>query len=479
MTGAVGVDKTVEGKALALDIDPDMEWARLVCVPADNPSAFLGYDAAREELNVERITYGLDLDLVKETCSKLEELELGDKVRIAQADPPVHGVDGYIDFAVDVSGQATYKAADEDSSNIDFREATSVVCVNEGALLATLHPPKQGKPGKSIRGETLPPRSPKEPMIRPGQSVHFEPKTRQFTALRAGRPTFVDHILSVLPVYEVAGDVCFDTGHVRFNGSVIVQGNVLDDFNIEAKDIVVMGTVGACLLNAEGNITVRGGINGRDRAVIRAGGEVVAKYINNARVETLHDLTVNREIVNSTVLCNGRVRVNTLIGGETVAKLGVEANVLGSDIGVATRVDPGVDIQIRKVDDALDVVDGQIGALLAPVQMVLGDKAKYRSLSDERKDAVRQAYEKFLRLKEAHEKLAARRQKLLENSTEMPVKEVVVFKTLNPDTIVRTDICMRNFAKQHSGPLCIRQDVDRSTMKLDPYSASAQTTSTA
>jgi hypothetical protein len=456
-------------KGLLLTLDPDKMFADFVCVTEDTPGAVTTYEAARAALNEDKVVYGVNLEAVHEAVDTLGERETNERIRVAEAAAPVHGVDGRIDFAVDVSGQATYRAAEEDDNNIDFRTATSIATVKAGDLLATHVPPQQGTPGRTVRGEPIPPHKPEDPVIRPGQNVEFDAEERTFKAVAEGRPVFAEGVLSVLPVFEIGGDVDYNTGHVEFNGTVIVTGNVLDEFNVTAKAIEVFGTVGASELSAETNITVRGGINGRERARVRAGGSVHTKYVNGTVIECLGDLVVAREAVNSRLLSNGRIRVGNLIGGHGIGRMGIEVKELGSDMGVPTRVEPGVDLQVRKVDETLDVIDGRIEALLQPFKLVLGDKEKFKALTEERRKAFEQAYEQFQKLKAAHEQLAERRGKLMQASRVKPVKEVVVLKQLFPDTIVKTDLCMRNFTKEAAGPLVVKEDVDRSTMVLEPY----------
>ncbi|MBN1256833.1 MAG: DUF342 domain-containing protein [Planctomycetes bacterium] len=457
-------------QALLLQVDPDKLHASLVCVESNTPGCFDNILGAREALQNHNIKFGINTSLLQETFEKQESMELGSKVVIARSQDPVEPVDGRVEFLVDVSGEAKYSGAQEEFGSVDFRSATSVTCVKQGELLAKIFPPKQGKPGCNICGETIPARQPKEAFIRAGSNVNFDAKEKTFTAVEGGRPVFADGVLSVLPVYEVSGDVDYETGHIKFAGSVVVKGNVLNDFNIEAKEIEVGGTVGACNLTATNNIMIIGGINGNDRAVIKAGGSVTAKYINNCYVECLGNITSPNGILNSKIMCNGMVRSTTLIGGATCARLGVEVKEVGSDMGVATQVELGVDILVRKLENLLEVIDGEIEKLLTPYAILLEDIKQYRAYPDEKKAAIKENFELFKDLKGKHERLAKRRVGLLQNATAEPLKEIVVLGTIYADTIVRTDFCMRNFNQAINGPVRIVEDIASSTMATAPYS---------
>jgi hypothetical protein len=47
---------------------------------------------------------------------------------------------------------------------------------------------------------------------------------------------------------------------------------------------------------------------------------------------------------------------------------------------------------------------------------------------------------------------------------------VIVHKKLHPDTIVSTNLCMRNFTKPATGPVVVIPDIDHSTMQIKQYS---------
>ena len=74
------------------------------------------------------------------------------------------------------------------------------------------------------------------------------------------------------PVYTIEGDVNLKTGNVLFLGTVFVKGNVEDGFSVKAAgNIEIMGSVGKCLLDAEGDIIVHQGIAGKTEGRVRAG----------------------------------------------------------------------------------------------------------------------------------------------------------------------------------------------------------------
>ena len=108
--------------------------------------------------------------------------------------------------------------------------------------------------------------------------------------------------ITVEPVYTVEGDVSLKTGNILFLGTVIVKGNVEDGFSVKASgNIEVKGSVGKCELDAEGDIVVHQGIAGKSAALIRAGKNVVSRFIENAPVETGDFVLGSDGLINFTV----------------------------------------------------------------------------------------------------------------------------------------------------------------------------------
>ena len=107
-------------------------------------------------------------------------------------------------------------------------------------------------------------------------------------------------LLSVEPVFEVSGDVGPETGNINFIGSVLVKGSVSDNFSIKAEgNIEVNGTVGKCDLEAKGDIIVKLGIQGNENSFVRAGGDVIAKFIQFSNVESANNVIVTEAILNT------------------------------------------------------------------------------------------------------------------------------------------------------------------------------------
>jgi uncharacterized protein (DUF342 family) len=152
----------------------------------------------------------------------------------------------------------------------------------------------------------------------------------------------------VEPIYTVEGDVNLKTGNILFLGTVFVKGNVEDGFTVKAAgNIEVMGSVGKCTLDAEGDIIVHQGILGKSEGRVHAGANLVSKFIEHSRVEAEQNVLVSDGIIHSFVDANQRVicqgRRASIVGGRVRATEEIHAKALGSVAGTETILEVGLD----------------------------------------------------------------------------------------------------------------------------------------
>jgi uncharacterized protein (DUF342 family) len=153
-------------------------------------------------------------------------------------------------------------------------------------------------------------------------------------------------------------EVSLKSGNVNFIGTLMVKGNVDDGFSIKVTgDLKVNGSVGACTLEAGGNIVVGSGIIGRDAAVIRSGKSIWAKFVQNSTMEALENLIVTDGIVNCNVIAYKQIVLQgkhaVIAGGHLFAGEEVNARTIGTTSEVPTRVETGYDIRKKQRMDEL------------------------------------------------------------------------------------------------------------------------------
>jgi uncharacterized protein (DUF342 family) len=307
---------------------------------------------AEEELNLyeDLVSFlnkkGICFGLTEEAKNDLEVLKRTGTYLLAEGIRPQKGKDGTVRllFAEEIQRELQ----EDEEGRVNFFEFLRVPQVTPGETIAELLPPEEGIPGKNIFGQEVPAPLGKPAKIVAGKNVELSPDGNSAIAKVAGRPVVVGKAVTVLPLFEVEGNVGVSTGNLSFVGSILVRGDVESDFVVEAEgDVEVWGNVEAAKIVAGGNVRVRGGIFGKDRGIVQAQGNLQAKVIENAAIEVGGDILVERAIVHSTVSAKGNVILRgnpgAIIGGTVKAGSIVWARTIGSSIGTRTEVMVGVD----------------------------------------------------------------------------------------------------------------------------------------
>lgn len=351
------VVKRADGEYVRLgdfDFDPARQSTVKVDVTDGEMKAFLsisppgpgGPDVTRDELATFLESNGVTHGMMEEALRAIDDApRYGEPLLVAEGSKPENGADARIvfNFRTDYTIQLREKAG-----RVDFKEINLIENVEAGQIVARKIPAEEGKDGMTVTGRVLPARPGRDTAIDVGANVKLSEDGLEAIAEINGQVLLSAGKVNVEPIFTVNGDVNLHTGNIIFLGTVIVHGNVEDGFSVKAAgNIEVMGSVGKCVLDAEGDIRVQQGINGKSGGLVRGGKSVFAKFINSARVEAEQDVFVNEGIMHSMVDANRRIicqgRRAAIMGGRLRAAEEVNAKSLGSPGASETIVEVGFD----------------------------------------------------------------------------------------------------------------------------------------
>ncbi|MCD8349203.1 MAG: FapA family protein [Planctomycetaceae bacterium] len=285
--------------------------------------------------------------------------------QVARGDPMRTGEDASIEFHVQPTSMDP-RYDENDDGGIDFKQLNLIENCFAGQRVASIIPPGPGRPGVDVFGDEITPQPGQPVMVQPGPGILMSSNGRDFTSEIEGRLVFDDNVLSISPLLEIARDIDYSIGNVDFVGKVTIKGSLLDGFYINAKrGVELHGDVGAGRITSEGDVKITGGIKGKNAAIITCR-NLEARYIDDATVEASGDVTATKEIINSSVKSLGRVTTSgAIIGGVVCGFQGVEADTLGSEMGVTTWVMSGLD---WTEENRKDEIRGQLAEYLDRVQ---------------------------------------------------------------------------------------------------------------
>ena len=297
------------------------------------------------------IVNGLDEQLVEHLSGKV----LDRPVVIASGQQPKNGKDAEIEVVFEaLQGEKDKEKAQQaeaavaGAERVDFREmGHGPASVEPDTLLARKVPLVPAEDGFTVKGKVIPAKKPKDVELRrlAGQNTRVSEDGTEILATTGGMASRVGEKIAVLPVHTVDGDVDFKTGNVYFEGNLQIRGGIKPGFKVTATGSVnVGGTVEGSTIEAGGDVTVTGGVVGQKEGVIRAGGAVTARFVQEAEIHAGGPVTVQSEIRESTVISERKVTVagaGRVVGGRTRGRDGVELREAGSQAATPTSIQAG------------------------------------------------------------------------------------------------------------------------------------------
>ena len=279
---------------------------------------------------------------------------------ITEGKQAIHGKNAYIKFHVSVHKKPKF-LLNSKTNQINYKELNLIENVVKDQLLAEKIEATPSKEGSDLFGNKI--------NAEDGRDIHFEytqgkgtyidKKTNKLLySSEDGQVVYADGKLRVEPIYEIHGDVGPKTGNIDFNGSVIVHGNILDNYSIKSKkSIEIIGTVQKAKLEAQENIIIQGGCSGKSE-IISLKESVFVKFVQSSTVDAYKNVFVSQGIINSNisagikVICAGKK--SSIIGGFIKVKELIVTSTLGSDTAPKTTLEMGYSPNLIKEKHKLE-----------------------------------------------------------------------------------------------------------------------------
>ncbi|MDN4607706.1 FapA family protein [Sporosarcina highlanderae] len=188
---------------------------------------------------------------------------------IARGTPAKNGENGWLEVLVNTKIEKGIKVNED--GRVDFREIKSIPYVEEGDILAIIHPPTSGEVGCSVRNEPIPcdPTYPVKVHLGNGVIINGD----KIISTQCGRP-FIEQTGQLVRAALIRklthhGNVDLSSGNIRFRGDVEVVGEVTDNMVVEAfGDVVIHKSMNNATITTTGCVTTHSNCNG---TIITAG----------------------------------------------------------------------------------------------------------------------------------------------------------------------------------------------------------------
>ncbi len=330
-------------------------------------------------------TAGVKKGFSKENLIKLAQLAAQSepssviKRQIAAGKEAKRGKDARIKNLVESAQDRILRPKEREDGSVDMRDLGDIICVKVGEPLAQKITLTNGIEGYTVTGTPLYPEKGDDTSLVAGEGTAISPKNENvLISTLVGQPKIIENGMTVDETYQI-NNVDVSTGHIDFQGSVIITGDVSEGMRVIATgDITVGGFVESAILEAGGDITIASGIIGRKQDVensditdfqmsaqISAKGKIYAKYCQYADIKCGSELHIENQLMHSLVEVEGDLVVGVkekpngkLIGGYIKAAQTVSAGYIGATAGSKTIVE--FKHRVDEYKDKLHKLDEQI-----------------------------------------------------------------------------------------------------------------------
>ena len=356
------------------------------------------------------VVFGVQEKTVEELAQGTQNYE---ETIVAVGVAPKDGRDGYFEYHFNPEPETKPIILPDDS--VDYNVLGKIELVKKGQLLVTYHTALPAVKGRDVLGNTMEAYEGKDLPPLQCKRCELDENGCQYYASTEGNVTVAGRTLTVTPIYVVDGDLDAATGDVDFHGDVLVQGNVFAGVTLKTTgSITVNGHVETASLFAGKDVILKNGMQGSGAGVIRAGGNVMARFLEQTRVYAGNEINTGA-ILNCDVESGHNVVIagnkGTIIGGTVSAVEQISVASIGNRAGVTTQLVIGLDCEFKSKMGEIDRLTDEYQNNMTDAAKAL-DRLTYQlkaqpgnpKLKQEKAEQMRRKINYQLKLQEISEK---------------------------------------------------------------------------
>lgn len=337
----------------------------------------------------ENIIYGIEWENIVERISNRVP------VLIASGKIPTSGQDAIINM-YELKELAPKVSEDE---KVNYYEMDLINQVKKGEWVGERIEPKEGNPGRTIFGEVIPAYPGEQKKLNYDSKSIYEVYNKKegittLLAKQAGVVSYKDGKITITKLLLIPNDVSYETGSIDFDGSVEVKGTVEDHFSVKAsQDIQILGDIGIgavdIIESRNGNIYIRGGIAGRDRAKIICQGNIFTKFASNCIIECSGTVHIGYYAMNCAIKAKEVIfesNNSRFTSGKIEALVRIEVGALGSPMSTRALVQVNgfkrsdLKKQLDYIEDSIKIVKEKLSNIRKKVTIYSrSDKLNYEN----------------------------------------------------------------------------------------------------
>ena len=314
-----------------------------------------------------KVVRGLGTKAIQEILEEAKSAEPGTIIEktIAKGLPARNGKNSKFIPLVPNALERVLKPQTGKGERVDMRNLGEVICVKVNTPVLRRSQPTQGRTGFDIKGNKIDAVAGEWIEFKMGGgTVVSDHDANLLIASISGMPKYQDQTMTVDDTFICTG-VNVGSGHVNYEGAVLVNGDVTEKMEIKAAgDVTINGFVESAYIESGGDIIVTEGAMGKVNDAdseyhckLVAAGSVHVQHGQGIDVQCGGNVTIGRQLAYSKLRCAGSVTVGqidnpmgNLFACDIISQNKIEAGTLGAVSGSTLKIDfsPGFNLLLER-----------------------------------------------------------------------------------------------------------------------------------
>lgn len=314
-------------------------------------------EGIKSQCKTEGVCFGVKRSWVENLLEKTFGADSGEVIEaeIAQGKDPKHGKNAYFKPLVELFADKVRSPTKMADGKVDLKDLGEIETVKPGEKIYQKIPFTAGLDGRNVLGETLPASPGKDAKLQTSSGTVISPDDNNvLLAKKEGLARLIDDRMEVDDVYTLV-ELTPKQGHVKFNGSVVILGDVLPDMKVIASgDVVIGGYVESASIRCRGELTVLSGASGKpleepsgtrhNNCLLESGNRINVSFANHVDIIAKRDVLIHKQISHchlsaaSLQVGQGNNPNGKVIGGRYFLSKFLVAGNLGAPSNVDTQV---------------------------------------------------------------------------------------------------------------------------------------------
>jgi len=394
------------------------------------------FEDVMEELNSRGIV-NADLDAVR---ALIDSKRYAFKICVSKGRMPINGVDGKIEYFFETSNELVPKKGK--SGDVDYKDLGLVRNITMGEIIAKITHPTEGEPGENVFGQDINAINGKPAKYGAGPGTALSEEETEIYAAISGNLVWQKDRFAVEETLVIKESVDAATGNIDFIGSVLVKGNVMENFTVKSKkNITINGSVTNATIIADGDITINLGSINSD---VVAQGNVKLSFCESSKVECQGDFS-SQSVIGGEVYCGGTFSATAgrgvVFGGKHTALSGFVANIIGTESYTKTQITLGNSAVLTEekleLSNKIKDLEERTKKLLQVAEILQEHKKNFGQLSADREAMLTTSIRSRFTFQREVKQLSLRIKEIEKELGSAHDQYVVVNKQIWPGVIVR------------------------------------------